>query len=217
VELQSSRRTQRRRAAGPRKGAIREDQILDALERLLATKPFVDLTIDDIARQAGLSRSALYFYFASKEAALSALHQRTYESMARITDPLIDAGDASEAAMHDAIDQVCFNWRAHHHALRTFHETAMVSSEFGSQWRSRLERHVEVLARLIDHARAAGMAAPDPPTAKAIATAWFWMLETSFYDLFRRDHTRAEEIDLVDTLTILWQRAIGAPPQSRRS
>src|SRR5690606_15054921 len=152
----------RRRAAGPRKGEIRESQILDALERLLATKPFVELTIDDIARQAGLSRSALYFYFASKEAVLSALHQRTYESMARTTDPLVETGDASEPAMRAAIEQVCFNWRTHRHALRTFHETAMVSTEFGDQWRARLERHVQVLTGLIEQARAAGKAAPGP-------------------------------------------------------
>lgn len=211
MELDSSRRTQRQRAAGPRKGEIREAQILDALERLLATKPFVDLTMDDVARQAGLSRSALYFYFASKEAALGALHQRTYESMARTTDPLVATGDASEPAMREAIEQVCANWRDHHHALRTFHETAMVSAEFGDQWRSRLERHVAVLAGLVDQARTAGKAAPAPPTAEAIARAWFWMLETSFYDLFRRPHTPTEETTLVDTLTTLWTRSLGAP------
>jgi AcrR family transcriptional regulator len=211
MELDSSRRTQRQRAAGPRKGEIREGQILDAVEGLLATKPFVDLTMDDIARQAGLSRSALYFYFASKEAALGALHQRTYESMARTTDPLVATGDASEPAMRAAIGQVCANWRAHHHALRTFHETAMVSPEFGDQWRGRLERHVEVLAGLVGQARAAGRAAPAPPSADAVARAWFWMLETSFYELFRREHSRREETALVDTMTVLWIRALGTP------
>ena len=98
-----------------------ETQILDALERLLAAKPFTELTMDDIARQSGLSRSALYFYFASKEAALGALHQRTYAAMARTTDPLTQAGDATEADA--AIDEVRRNWREHTAALRTFHET----------------------------------------------------------------------------------------------
>jgi TetR/AcrR family transcriptional regulator, ethionamide resistance regulator len=212
MALDSSRRTQRQRAAGPRKGDIRESQILDALEHLLAVKPFVELTMDDIARQAGLSRSALYFYFASKEAALSALHQRTYEAMARTTDPLTETGEASEAAMHDAVEQVVANWRHHHHALRTFHETAMVSAEFGEQWRARLGRHVTVLTGLIEQARADGWAAPGPPTAEAIASAWFWMLEAQCYELFRRPHARAEEKALVATLTTLWLRALGPTP-----
>jgi AcrR family transcriptional regulator len=208
-----NRRSQRQRSAGPRKGEVREGQILDALERLLTTKPFAELTMEDIARQAHLSRSALYFYFASKEAALSGLHQRTYEAMARTTDPLTETGEATEHEMRNAIEQVCFNWRSHHHALRTFHETAMVSAEFGDQWRQRLHHHVTVLAGLIEQARHAGWAAPSPPTAEAIASAWFWMLESQFYELFRRHHTRAEENELVDALTILWLRAIGAEPK----
>jgi TetR/AcrR family transcriptional regulator, ethionamide resistance regulator len=205
-----SRRTQRQLAAGPRKGEIRETQILDALERLLATKPFTELTMDDIARHAGLSRSALYFYFASKEAALGGLHQRTYAAMARTTEPLTEAGDATVASMRRAVGEVCRNWREHAHALRTFHETAMVSADFGERWRERLETHVATLARLIEGERAAGRARPGPPAAEALASAWFWMLESQFYELFRREHTRAEEDDLVDTLTLLWTRVIAA-------
>lgn len=210
VATEPSRRTQRQLAAGPRKGEIRETQILDALERLLAAKPFTELTMDDIARQSGLSRSALYFYFASKEAALGALHQRTYAAMARTTDPLTQAGDATEASMRRAIDEVCRNWREHTAALRTFHETAMVSPDFGERWRDRLETHVTTLAGLIEGERAAGRAQAGPPAAEAIASAWFWMLEGQFYELFRRDHSRADEDELVDTLTSLWVRSIAA-------
>jgi AcrR family transcriptional regulator len=209
-EPPQSRRRQRQLAASPRKGDVRETQILDALERLLATTPFVELTMDDIAKQAALSRSALYFYFASKEAVLSALHHRMYTAMARTTEPLTVAGDASEGAMRAAIEQVCHNWRTHDHALRTFHETAMVSADFGTQWRERLDSHVAVLTDLITTEREAGRAAPSPPTARAIASAWFWMLESQCYELFRRQHERAEEVELVDTLTTLWCRAIGS-------
>lgn len=205
-----SRRAQRRRDAGPRKGDVREAEILDALERLLASRPFAELTMDDIARQAGLSRSALYFYFASKEAALAGLHERMYEAMSRTTDPLTEAGDATEATMRRAIEEVGRNWREHRHALRTFHETAMVSPDFGEQWRDRLHGHVTVLAGLVEGERAAGRAEPGPPPAEAVASAWFWMLESQFYELFRRHHTRVEENDLVDTLTVLWVRAIAA-------
>jgi AcrR family transcriptional regulator len=210
MATQHSRRTQRQLAAGPRKGDLREQEILDATEQLLATTPFTQLTIDAIAAEAGLSRSALYFYFASKEAVLGALHERTYEEMARTTDPLT-AGDAPLGdAMHEAIAQVCRNWRTHRYALRTFHETAMVSPEFGDPWRERLERHVTVLTGLIEREQRDKRAAPGPPAARAIASSWFWMLENQFYELFRRDHTRREESELVDTLNALWFRVIGS-------
>lgn len=166
--------------------------------------------MDEIATEAGLSRSAMYFYFGSKEEVLGGLHQRIYEQMARTMDPLVADAVPIAEAMGDAIQRVCDNWRTHRHALRTFHETAMVSPTFETVWRARLEQHVSVLTALIERERAAGRAAAGPPTAEAIASSWFWMLEQQFYALFRREHSRREEEELVDTLGILWLRMIGA-------
>lgn len=166
--------------------------------------------MDDIATEAGLSRSAMYFYFGSKEDVLAGLHQRVYEKMARTMDPLMVEGVPIAEVMGDAIQRVCDNWRAHRHALRTFHETAMVSPTFEDVWRARLEQHVDALTAIIERERAAGRAAADPPSAGAIASSWFWMLEQQFYSLFRREHRPHEEDELVHALTVLWLRMIGA-------
>jgi AcrR family transcriptional regulator len=206
---ETSRRAARR-ATGPRKGERRQQAVLDALEQLLATVPFAEITIDDIARHAGISRSSMYFYFASKEDVLSALHQRTYETMSETMGPLLADETPVAAAMRDAIERVGANWREHRHALRTFHEFAMVAPAFGQEWRQRLEQHVAALTAIIERERAAGRADSGPPPAPAIAGGWFWMLEQQFYDLFGRDHTRREEAELVDTLLILWLRMTAA-------
>jgi AcrR family transcriptional regulator len=209
VVAEPSRRSQRR-AAGLRKGERREQEILDATEQLLATIPFTQLTMDDIARQASMSRSALYFYFASKEQVLINLHQRIYGEMVATMDPITVEGAPVTEAMVESIERVCVNWRTHRHALCTFHETAAVSPEFEREWRQRLERHVDALTSIIEGEQAAGRAAPSPPAARAVASSWFWMLENQFYTLFRRDHSRREERELVGTLNILWLRMIGA-------
>ena len=209
MAAEPSSRSQRR-ATGPRKGERRREAILDAAELLLATTPFSRLTMDDIANRAGLSRSALYFYFASKEEVLTGLHERIYDEMVRTMDPLAVEGASVAAAMSEAIERVCDNWRAHSHALRTFHETAMVSPAFEDVWRRRLEQHVTALAVIVEGERAAGRAAPGPPPARAIASAWFWMLESELYQLFRRRHSRREEHELVETLAIFWRRMIGS-------
>jgi AcrR family transcriptional regulator len=47
-------------------GATRE-AILDATDRLLVTRGFRKVTIDDIAAEAGVSRRTVYMYFPSKE------------------------------------------------------------------------------------------------------------------------------------------------------
>jgi AcrR family transcriptional regulator len=203
-----------RRTAGLRKGERRQQAILDATEQLLAATSFSRLTMDDIANRAGLSRSALYFYFASKEEVLSGLHERIYGEMVRTMDPLADPGVPVAEAMNEAIERVGDNWRAHSHALRTFHETAMASPAFEDVWRGRLEQHVTALTAIVEAERAAGRAAPGPPRARAIASAWFWMLEHGFYQLHRHQHSRREERELVETLNVLWQRMIGAAPSA---
>jgi AcrR family transcriptional regulator len=43
-----------------------EDTILDAADRLLARDGYLQLSMDDLAREAGLSKSAVYLYFPSK-------------------------------------------------------------------------------------------------------------------------------------------------------
>ena len=170
MALENSRRTQRRREAGPRKGDLREIEILHAAERLLGTMAYADMTMDDIAKRAGLSRSALYFYFRSKEAVLAALHERTHAVMG-LPVQVLERTDASpQDAMHEAVAMTGRLWRAHGPALRTFHETAMSAPEFGQQWRTNLEQHVEFLTGLIERERAAGRAGPTPPSARAIAS-----------------------------------------------
>jgi hypothetical protein len=57
----------RRTTPAVRKGDLRERQILDAVEKLQATRGYADMTVGDIAEAAGITRGALYFYFASKQ------------------------------------------------------------------------------------------------------------------------------------------------------
>ena len=45
----------------------------DALVRVLEHKPFNDVTVDELAREAGLSRTAFYFYYKDKNEVLGAV------------------------------------------------------------------------------------------------------------------------------------------------
>lgn len=71
-----------RRRSGRRKGDEREAGILDALASLLVDRSIGEVSIDDIARAAGISRTAFYFYFPSKPAVLAALLERVATSFA---------------------------------------------------------------------------------------------------------------------------------------
>src|SRR6059058_2638786 len=57
-------------------GDDRERDILATFERLLEERPLHEISVDDLARGAGISRPTFYFYFASKEAVLLTLFER---------------------------------------------------------------------------------------------------------------------------------------------
>jgi AcrR family transcriptional regulator len=205
-----SRRSQRQRSAGPSKGDVREAQILDVTERLLRSTAFVDITMDEIARQAGLSRSTMYFYFASKDDLLAGLLARTHDEIVRPMALLLTADVAADRAVRRVLEGLLRAWREHGPALRTFLETALVSPEFGARWRGVTNENIDVAAQFIDRERAAGRLPAGPPSARAVSSAVFWMIEHEMYELFRTRHTRSAEAELVDTLAVLWQRAMGA-------
>jgi TetR/AcrR family transcriptional regulator, ethionamide resistance regulator len=205
-----SRRSQRQRAAGPSKGEVREAQILDVTERLLLTTPFADITMDEIAARAGLSRSTMYFYFASKDDLLAGLLARTHDEIVGPAAMLLNADTTADQAVRKVLEALVRSWREHGPALRTFLETGLVSPGFGVRWRATTNEIIDVVAQFIDRERAAGRLHAAPPSAHAVSSAVFWMVEHEMYELFRTRHTRATEAELIETLALLWQRAMGA-------
>lgn len=71
-----------RRRAGRSKGDQREEQILAVVRRLLREKSMASITVDDITTAAGISRTAFYFYFPTKQAVLARLMEQVSDSFA---------------------------------------------------------------------------------------------------------------------------------------
>jgi AcrR family transcriptional regulator len=69
------------------------DQILDATDRLMARFGFRKMTMDDLAKEAGLSRRTIYLHFASKEDVGLSSIGRVVESVHGRLAVLAAAGD----------------------------------------------------------------------------------------------------------------------------
>src|SRR3954453_4205243 len=78
-----------RRPARP-SGDDRELAILATAERLLAEKPLSAVSVDDLARGAGISRPTFYFYFASKDPVLLSLLDRVVAEADAVTREAFD-------------------------------------------------------------------------------------------------------------------------------
>ena len=70
----------------------REDAILDAVNRLLATKGFELMTVDEVVADVGIAKASLYKHFDSKEELAAAAMQRVLQNAQAVavsldTDP----------------------------------------------------------------------------------------------------------------------------------
>ena len=58
---------------------LKYNQILDALQKLLANHELQSISVSEIAHTAGIGKGSIYYYFPSKDAILQALVERNYE------------------------------------------------------------------------------------------------------------------------------------------
>src|ERR1700747_1577098 len=96
----STRAPRGRRSTRP-SGDDRELAILSTAERLLQERPLSDISVDDLAKGAGLSRPTFYFYFPSKDAVLFTLVERV----------IVEADSALEAMAANPPADIETLWR----------------------------------------------------------------------------------------------------------
>src|SRR3954449_10368379 len=95
-------------------GDERERAILAAFERALEERALHEISVDDLARGAGISRPTFYFYFASKEAVLLSLFDRMIaEARANQGDALERLEDDAPARVRQAITAFFETFRSH--------------------------------------------------------------------------------------------------------
>ena len=193
----------------PKKGDLRQEAILETLERLLADRSIAEVGVEDIASGAGVSRSAFYFYFESKHAALAAavgqLRERIFEAAAgffRRTD------EAPEAAVRRSLAGVAEIWSAHRHLLGAVVESAVVDPGVRTLWHEWVDAFVGAITTRIEEERAAGTASEGPPSARSLATVLAWSNERNLYVAHLGTPSKAETDALVDALTTVWVSAI---------
>ena len=112
------------RRRGPTKGDLKEQAILETCERLLGERPLRDITVDELAAGAGISRPSFYFYFESKSAVLRALVERIADEMYRESERWLERSDdpPEEIALR-SIEASARLWREHGPVLRAANQS----------------------------------------------------------------------------------------------
>jgi len=159
----SAVRPRLRRSAGDRRA-----QLVQIGLELLPTTPVQELTIDEVARRAGISRSLLFHYFATKRDYYTAVTRAAADLMWEHLIP--PQGTSPEEQVSGMLDRYV-GW------VETFRDTHLAfvrGAAGGDPWVS--EVYEETRARLVDAALDA-LALPDDALRRQLVLAWFAFTE----------------------------------------
>ncbi|WP_412544014.1 TetR/AcrR family transcriptional regulator [Longispora sp. K20-0274] len=191
-----------RRRRGPSKGDQRELDILAATRRLAEDKPLRQITIDEIARAAGISRSSFYFYFDSLAAVVTHLMGEIAEEMHRESAEWLDGRGPGAESLRRTMATSARLWRTHGALLRQVMTAPDPEPAFATLRENLISDGVRQASARITRDRAAGLAPPGPP-ADALARSLLVMK----YAVLAGD-TAADPEETVDTLVTIVRRAI---------
>ena len=189
-------------------GDDRELAILTTAERLLAERPLSAISVDDLARGAGISRPTFYFYFASKDAVLLTLLDRVVAEADAATESAFGGRPSGpREGWRRAITAYYDTFRAHRALTLAWSQARSTNAEIRELWAQVFEGWVHRCAEAIEAERRRG-AAPDGPPARDIAVALTSMNERVLYATFTGDGPAMAEAGAVDVLLEIWLRAI---------
>jgi AcrR family transcriptional regulator len=189
-------------------GDDRERAILVTAERLLAELPFTEISVDDLAAGAGISRPTFYFYFPSKEAVLLTLLDRVVEeARSKRGDVLGQLVDDPQRAWRDALDAIYQTFKAHKPVTVAAAELAGTSRAVRALWQDVMETFVAETTMAIEAERERG-AAPDGPPARQLAIALNWMNERTIHSSIASQQPALDDDDVLDVLADIWLKAV---------
>jgi AcrR family transcriptional regulator len=209
-------RSSRGRRAARISSDEREAAIMQTAERLLQERSLNEISVDDLARGAGISRPAFYFYFPSKDAVVLTLVDRLLEQATTAKDQALDTlAEDPAAGVREAIQIFYDMLGAHRAVIRAVAELSTTNAEARNLRSQLTEGWVASVAKRIEHDRMRGAAVRELP-ARDLATALVHMNERVMLAVFAEESPAVSEDRLVDVLCEIWLGAIYTRAPSRR-
>ena len=161
----------------------RRGQLLELCTELFTRHSYAELSMADIAREAGISKALLYHYFPGKQDLFVATLQAAAEEVRRRTepDPELPPVEALAKSLDAFLEWVEQNGLAYRKLL----ESAGSVPEVGALIAEVRDR---TSARILD-----GLGAGAAPQPRVAVRAWLWFLDGAILDwLEHSDLSRAE-------------------------
>jgi AcrR family transcriptional regulator len=168
-----------------------------------------DISVDDLAKGAGISRPTFYFYFPSKDAVLLALVEQVINEADGNADAAMGGMDAAvdPAGVWKAINALFSTFGAHRAVTLAGAAARPTNADVRALWSRFMQKWIDHTTSSIQAERDRG-AAPDTIPAAALATSLNLMNERTMLAAFADEQPAIPAEQLVDTLAHVWVASI---------
>ena len=199
----------RGRRATRASGDDRERAILETAERLLEEGPLSEISVDDLAKGAGISRPTFYFYFPSKDAVVLTIIDRLVADAAEGREVILTAlaEHGPRAGLRASLENLYAAFRSRPGVVRAGSDLRPTNQEARELWSEVMEGWVADVTAVIEFERSRGAAPPGPP-AREMAIALVQMNERAQAATLAGESPSLEADRVLDVLIDVWLRAI---------
>ncbi|MSO41040.1 MAG: TetR/AcrR family transcriptional regulator [Solirubrobacterales bacterium] len=180
-------------------------EVLAAALKLAEQGSFRDLTVDEISRAAGISRSAFYLHFRDKHDLLLAALGDADRELYEMADRWWHGEGPPAELVREAIEGVVRVYAGHAELLRIATEVSTYDAEVREVWLGIAERFIVATADHIRSEQAAGLI-PRALDPRATAETLVWMNERCCYIYLARGERTPEQV--IDPIARVWSGAL---------
>jgi TetR/AcrR family transcriptional regulator, ethionamide resistance regulator len=191
-------------------GDDRERAILETAENLLEEKRLNEISVDDLAKGAGISRPTFYFYFPSKEAVVMTIVERLVAEATVSSEEVVTvlAESGPRAGLRQGLEDLYAAFRARPGIVRAGADLRSINHPEASElWGQVMEDWTANVTAMIEFERSRGAAPPGPP-AREMALALVQMNERAQYATLLEESPSHDQDRILDVLIEIWLRAI---------
>jgi AcrR family transcriptional regulator len=190
--------------------ARRREQVLAAATRLLeANLSYTELSVEQVLREARISRATFYAHFRNKSDLLSALAEDVINEMIAGAKPWWTGSTRpEEPALVDAVTEIAAAYEKRHAVMAAVVEVAPYDLTVRAHLDHLVGRTIEELARHIRDSQDRGIAdrALDPDRT----AGWLvWMCERGLYSLVRGSRDERRQRLIAAWTHIIWNALYG--------
>ncbi|MBJ7331309.1 MAG: TetR/AcrR family transcriptional regulator [Solirubrobacteraceae bacterium] len=179
-------------------------RITEAASRLLAGRPFRELTVEEVMAEAGLPRTVFYRHFTGLPDVVLGLVEALRLSLAEGGDP--EAPDFLRTVLSRVVDIAHRNGGL----LRAVYDAAAVDADVERALDEATRWSVDATAALFEAGMAAGRT--PPLDAHAVSHALTQMNFATLVDAFGRHAETADPERVLEALMTVWERVIVVQP-----